>query len=165
MPTKPSTVANPADVYGELRQTSTLTAEEQAFLREVLPPERFESNGRFRRGKLAGPGRKPGIRHYNFRVVIGEYLKRAGSSIEDAMCDLFEDMMEASAQGDTGAARLLVERFCGKENEQLEIEVSTAKLSAVERLAKVRAIFAGAERRMLAGARDATLVDKSGASE
>ena len=146
MATKPKDTLHPTDPYAAIRAASNMSPEEKAFLAEVLPPER--KLGKFVRGKLGGPGRPKGSHGvYNFRKLLAEYLERAGNHPEDIVAELFEDMMLQSAMGDVAASKFLLERLCGKENDQLDVSVSTVKLSDVERAARLQSILVTAAKR------------------
>lgn len=126
----------------------TLDEEGQQFLREIMPPL-LNPLGKFRRGHLGGPGRGAGERRdrvVSFRKLVCEYVERAGGYMEDVVIELFEDLMEASDAGDTSATKLLLDRLCGKEAEQLEVTV--ASMSDTERAVRLHAILENARRRI-----------------
>lgn len=142
------------DPYWALRIDSPLSEEEKQFLRSVLPVERVR--GKFVRGKLMprSPGRPTGTLQkvkgvYNFTKLVRDYVERAGGCMEDVVAMLFEDLMDSSAAGDTAATKLLLERICGKEAEQLDVNVGLAQLNDVERAARLSAIFAAAAKRRI----------------
>lgn len=140
------------DSYEGVRGTSALSDEAKAFLAEVLPPERDKATGKFKRGKLGGPGRTQSSHGvYNFNKLVCEYVERNGNNIEAVVAELFEDLMEASHNGDTAASKFLTERLCGKEATQIDMAVTTTKLSEPERIARLTTLLAAAARRKQEG--------------
>lgn len=132
------------------RRLLTMTPEEREFLEEVLP-SRDPVTGRMLKGRPGGPGRGwDGARNhgvYNFRALVAEFVEAHGGHVEDVVVDLFGCLMRAAQNGDVAAAKLLLERFCGKEAEQLDIAVAAGKLTDVERATRIAAILADARKR------------------
>lgn len=142
-----------------------LTDEEQAFLREVLPPRRDPNTGLFptnpnqRRGALRGRG------YYNFNAVIKEYIEAHGGFCEDVIVDIFRSMFILARDGDVAAARLLLDRFCGKDADVLDAVISSPsqRMSDVERAARLQSILTAAtaraeqHRAQIQGAKDAAV--------
>lgn len=131
------------------RRMLTMTPEEREFLEDVLPSR--DENGRLLPGRPGGPGRgAPGARNhgvYNFRALVAEFVEAHGGHTEDVVVDLFGCLMRAANAGDVAAAKLLLERFCGKDAEQLDVAVATTKLSDVERATRIASILAAASKR------------------
>lgn len=123
---------------------ATLTLEERQFLTDVLPPTRDPKTGRYLRGKL-GAGRKGGL--YNFRSIVADYIEAHGGFVEDAIIDLFHSMMGAARRGDVAAAKLLLDKFCGKDAESVDVVVAASTMSDTERAARLNAILAAAAAR------------------
>jgi hypothetical protein len=137
--------------------------EKAAFLREVLPPRRdpvtgmFPPNPNARRGALRGRG------YYNFNAVVREYVEAHGGFCEDVIIDIFRSMFLLARNGDVAAARLLLDRFCGKDADVLDAVISSpsTRMSDVERAARLQSILtsatarAEAHRQQITGAKDA----------
>lgn len=129
------------------RRVLTMTPEQREFLEEVLP-SRDPETGRYIAGKVGGPGRAAkshGV--YNFRALVAEFVEAHGGHAEDVVVDLFGALMTAARGGDVAAARLLVERLCGKDAEQLDIAMATTQLSDTERASRLHAILEAAAKR------------------
>lgn len=119
-----------------------------AFLSSILPFQRDEKTGRYLKGKVGGPGRLPGSHGaYSFRAVFKERIEAAGGDVPQVLSDLIDDLCAASFAGDVRATQILIDRLCGKEAEQLDVALSTSKLSDVERGARVAAILHAAAKR------------------
>jgi hypothetical protein len=132
------------------RRLLTMTPEEREFLDEAFP-SRDPVTGRMLKGRPGGPGRGwDGARNhgvYNFRALVAEFVEAHGGFVEDVVVDLFGCLMRAAQNGDVAAAKLLLERFCGKDAEQLDVAVGVAKLSDVERATRIASILAAARER------------------
>ena len=130
---------------------------EEEFLAEVLgrpePPKLVESRerdrgGRFLPGHTGLGGRPPG---YDFRTILRELMLSKGKRVEDAVAEIIESLRVSARLGDTAAAKLLLDRTCGKEVDAVDLNVSTRQLTDVERAARLQAILDAAARRKQGG--------------
>ena len=119
--------------------SSPRSREDQALLDELLEgtPRNRDPRGWFMPGHKLG-GRPPGL---DFRAVISEYVRSKGKSLEEILARVFEGLMLVATTGDTNAAKLLIERFCGKDPDVLDLVVSKRKMSDTERAARIGAIL------------------------
>lgn len=126
---------------------TTMTDDDKAaFVAQALPPVRDPKTGFFLKGNTLGrKGRPPG---YDFRAIVEDYITANGGHVEDAIVDVFRSLLAAARLGDTQAAKLLLERLCGKDAEQIDLNVLTSKLSDVERAARLQAILTQAAKRI-----------------
>lgn len=129
------------------RRLLTMTPEERELLEEMFPSR--DEKGRLLKGKIGGSAGRGGRGHgvYNFRELVGEFLAAHNGHVEDVVVDLFGCLMRAANAGDVAAMKLLLERFCGKDAEQIDVAVATAKLTDVERATRIAAILAEAAKR------------------
>ena len=116
--------------------------------------ESIRNAGRFTKGNPGGPGR---LRGFDFRAAVAERAEAEGISIEDAIWDIFQSLLAQARQGDVQAAKLLIERLCGKDTFELEIRHHAPLMSDVERAARLNAILASAAERLEADASSADL--------
>lgn len=137
-----------------------LDPEEKAFLDGILVdvpparPPRCEVTGRFLPGYSYYMDRPP-VRErapgthgcYNFRSIIKQFIEAHGGYTEDVVIDLFQSLMMAARLGDSRAASILLDRFCGKDVEGIDITLTTKSLSDVERGARLAAILHAAQQR------------------
>lgn len=126
---------------------SKLSPEEAQFLIETLPPMRDPVTGKFCKGKLGGAGGKPGRLVYNFKAIVADYVTAHGGFVEDAIIDVFNSLMVAARMGDVQAAKLLLDRLCGTEPDNVDVAVAVSTLSDTERAARLNAILAAAAAR------------------
>ena len=71
---------------------------------------RDPNTGQFVTGHPGGPGRP---RATDFRRVVYEKAQEHGVSLEEALWEVFEAMLEKAKAGDSQAARFVVDRMCG----------------------------------------------------
>lgn len=88
------------------------------------------------------------VPYHDFNAVVTEFVTLNGGSMEDVIIDLFQSAMLASRCGDTTAIKFLVERLCGKQLEEISMDVTEVKLSPTERQARVEAILAPVLKRL-----------------
>ena len=100
--------------------------------------------GRFTKGNPGGPGRPRGI---DFSAAVAEKAEAEGISIEDAIWGVFQALLAEAQKGDVQAAKLLIDRLCGKETGEREVRPQVPPMSDVERAARLNAILAAAARR------------------
>ena len=127
---------------------------------EIMAPNQTASigrsrTGRFTQGNPGGPGRPRGL---DFRAVVAEKAEGEGIAVEDAIWDIFQSLLAQARQGDVQAAKLLIERLCGKETIEVEIGEQMPPMSDVELAAQISAILAAAARRQEVEAASAELL-------
>ncbi len=137
---------NMLDPYWGLRLGSPLDRATRDWLRELLPPE-HNDDGSFAKGRLRQTHVPP--RAYQFRTLVAKYLKRLNLPVDAVIEQLFEDLMRASRAGDVGATKLLLERLCGKEAEQIDVSVEVSQLPPEERVKRIQALLTTAARRRI----------------
>lgn len=131
--------------------TRERTQADDQFLADVLPPERSPVTGRFLRpaGAVVG-GVKPRKSHLNFVDIVDDFIVAHGGYTEDVIIDIFQTLMTWARLGDTQAAKILLERLCGKELDRIDVNVSST-LTDVERAQRLQAILETAQRRSANG--------------
>lgn len=87
--------------------------------------------GRFLPGASGNPNGRP--RGYDFRKIVAEHVAANGCTVEQAVADLFDSLRDTAKGGDgaaVAAAKLLLDRLCDQEPQQLDVhhsgEVATA---------------------------------------
>jgi hypothetical protein len=85
----------------------------------------------------------------SFRRIVNEALAHRGRSLDDVVVRLFDDLERASRFGDVQATKLLLERLCGKDPEQVEIAMQVSTMTDDERVARIQAYVAEATRRRI----------------
>ncbi len=146
---QPQTPSAPLDPYWGLRLSSGLTMQERMFLRDFLPPEHAEGSNRFAAGALKQRGPGDYNKALQFRTLVKAYLKRLHLPVEVVVEQLFEDLMRASRAGDVGATKVLLDRLCGKDPDQLDVTVEVATLPEEERIRRLQQLLATAARRRI----------------
>lgn len=103
------------------------------------------TSGRFAKGNSGGPGRPRGI---DFRAVVAQRAEAEGSRIEEIIWEVFEMLLAASRAGDVQAARVLLDRLCGKETSRIDVGVDAGRtMSDLERATRISAILHAAQAR------------------
>lgn len=100
--------------------------------------------GRFAKGNPGGPGRPRGI---DFRAAVAAKAEAEGISVEDAIWQVFQSLLAQAHRGDVQAAKLLLDRLCGKDTVEVKVEPQAPPMTDIERAARVNAILASAVRR------------------
>ena len=140
----------------------TQAEDEARFLREVLPPRRDPITGLY--PTVPGRPRRQTLRNqcsYNFNKIVTDYIEAHGGFVEDVVIDIFRSMLAAARLGDMAAAKLLLDRFCGKDAELIDVTLTTSKLSDTERATRLEAILAAAGARAQAS-RQRITVERGG---
>ena len=126
-------------------------SDRDAALAELIGrPEKTAGNGRtvtgqFAPGNSGGPGRPPG---YDFRTILRDAMAKEGKSAEDMVAEITRSLRLSASLGDTAAAKLLLDRTCGKEADAVDMNVNDLRqLSDVERAARLASILEAAKRR------------------
>lgn len=88
--------------------------------------------GRFLVGNPGG-GRPPIV---DFRRLVH---RARGATVEEKLLAVFDALCEQAESGDVAAAKLLLERLCGKDAEKLE--VSDSRLTATEMRQRLRSLI------------------------
>lgn len=98
-------------------------------------------NGYFKKGHvaLAGSGRPKGI---DFKTTVLRAIQEHGAT--EAIVKVWHAMLNAALDGDVAAARLILDRMCGKEADVVEL---TSGLSDDERAARVQELLDAARER------------------
>lgn len=86
-------------------------------LREMLPPRTFK----------LGAGKKP----LNFRSLIEAHLRETGSSVEEAVAEVFDALMAEARLGNVKAATVVLDRFFGKAAPALGLGDDSMSLAAM----------------------------------
>lgn len=124
------------------------TEDELAFLRTILPTARTPDGKRFAKGPYP-PVRSSGRRRrYNFIGIVADYLEDHGGRVEDAVTEIFESLMMQVRLGDARAAAVLLDRFCGRDVDLVDVTVTASTMSDVDRAARINAILAAARARL-----------------
>jgi hypothetical protein len=113
----------------------------------LMAPTQTANNGRARSGRFAkgnpgGPGRPRGL---DFRSVVAAHAELTGSSIEAAIIEVFDALLRQASEGDVAAAKLLIDRLCGKDDSLATTEPPL--LSDCERVARIEEILETARQR------------------
>lgn len=120
-----------------------LTDEQRAFLTEVLPQTRDEA-GRYLPGFNGGARQR---RKYDFRSAIARHLESTGGSVQDVLVSVFNSLLLQAQLGSIEAAKVLLDRFCGKDVDVVDITVAASTMSDTERAARISAILSAAAAR------------------
>jgi len=109
-------------------------------------PPKVKVRGRpFVKGGPGGPGRPPAP---DFRTMLRDTMAKDGKTMEDAIADVIRSLRVSAMLGDTAAAKLLLDRTCGKEADAVDLNVNDLRqLSDVERAARLASIIESAKRR------------------
>lgn len=86
-------------------------------LREMLPPRTFK----------LGAGKKP----LNFRSLIEAHLRETGSSVEEAVAEVFDALMAEARLGNVKAATVVLDRFFGKAAPAIDLGAGGMTLEAL----------------------------------
>lgn len=103
---------------------------------EGLPRQRNE-RGHYLPGHTLG-GRTPG---FDFRSIVAKFAAENGEPVEDALARVYLGILRAAAAGDVSAAKLLIERLCGKEADTIDLTVGKRRMTDTERAARIAAIM------------------------
>ena len=120
--------------------------DDQRLLDEVLEglPRQRNERGHYLPGHTLG-GRTRG---FDFRSNVAKFAAENGEPVEQALSRVYLGILRAAAAGDVAAAKLLIERLCGKEADVVDLTVGKRRMSDTERAARVAAIMhAGGWRR------------------
>ena len=117
----------------------TRSRDDQALLDELLDglPRQRNERGHYLPGHTLG-GRTPG---FDFRSIVAKFAAENGEPVEEALSRIYLGILRSAAAGDVAAARLLIERLCGKETDVVDLTVGKRKMSDTERAARVAAIM------------------------
>lgn len=86
---------------------------------------RNPKTGQFSVGNPGGPGRPRG--KLDFMAICKRRARATKMDLEDAVWEIFEGMLKAAKDGDTSAAKLLLDRMCGlmeKDGPQLAVQIN-----------------------------------------
>ena len=111
----------------------------QALLNELFEglPRQRDEKGHYLPGHTLG-GRAPG---FDFRAIVAKFAAENGEPVEQALSRVYLGVLRAAAAGDVPAAKLLIERLCGKEADTIDLTVGKRKMSDTERAARIAAIM------------------------
>lgn len=84
----------------------------------AMRPDGMPVGRPFEKGNPGGPGRPKG---YDFRAIVEDYVKANKTSVESAIEKLFKSLLASAEGGDVNAAKLLIERLCGKDADKLDV--------------------------------------------
>ncbi len=85
----------------------------------------------------------------DFRKLVADKLRETGGTLEDALVQVFVHLMAASAMGDVGASKLLLDRLAMRDDAQ-DFVTHLHLLTDIERAARIQAILDAAARRKAA---------------
>lgn len=122
-----------------------LSPEAREFLSNILPPIRDPGTGLLKRMSEHSAKRRGGS--YNFREIVSNWIEVNGGAPEDVLIEVFQCLMVMMRRGDMNAAKLLLERFCGRETETVDIKMAVETMSDTERAARITAIVNAARAR------------------
>ncbi len=128
------------------------SVEDREFLAQVCDgvPRSRDERGWYLPGHTLG-GRPKG---FDFRAIVTKFAAERGEPVEEALARVYESLLRTATGGDVTAAKLLIERLCGKEVDVVDIDMAVSKhhMSDTERAARIAAILhAGGWRRATPG--------------
>ena len=86
-----------------------------------------DRNGQYLKGTAPGPGRPKGI---EFVAAVRRWAKENDVDLEQAAGELAEALHERGLKGDTAAAKLWLDRCCGLQKQELEVNSTAIVLTA-----------------------------------
>lgn len=113
--------------------------DDQRLLDEVLEglPRQRNERGHYLPGHTLG-GRTRG---FDFRSIVAKFATENGEPVEQALSRVYLGILRAAAAGDVSAAKLLIERLCGKEADTIDLTVGKRRMTDTERAARIAAIM------------------------
>lgn len=78
-------------------------------------PDPRDARGRFQPGCQPGPGRPPGSKAIDLRAVAHAAAQDEGFDLHAALWRVVRALTDAAEAGDVGAAKLLLDRLCGRD--------------------------------------------------